>query len=251
MEAVRRRRRWDRIRAALAAAVCLACGALVLASLPRAAAELDRDDAVSERLVIDSAGAAVQAAPSAASPSSSPSPGSFRPSTPVPTPWIAPPPHSRNPMPFTPVMVGGIALIILGISFFWMEASATTHGAFAVAGILCVLAGLAFIFGYTTLAISISWSAVGPLLIAAIAAMTWSVYKGIKHMGETPIGDLREHAGRIVVAHGPLDPAGKVELEGVLWNAVSTRPAPAGAKVRILGSEGLTLKVEPVEDPKG
>jgi len=168
--------------------------------------------------------------------------------TPLSTPWIAPPPHSRNPMPFTPAMVGGFALILLGISFFWAEAQATTHGAFAAAGVLCVIAGLAFIFGYTLLAITISWSAVGPLVIAVIGAMAWTVYKGFKQMNDAAIGDLSEHVGKIVLAAGPLNLEGKVVLEGNFWNAISTRPVADGAKVRIIAADGLTLRVEPAGD---
>ena len=169
-------------------------------------------------------------------------------STPVPTPWIQPPPHSRTPMPFTPAMVGGFALILLGISFFWAEAHATSHGALAAAGILCVLAGLAFIFGYTLLAITISWSAVGPLVIAVLGLMIWTVYKGVKQMDDAPLGDVSEYIGKIVKASGALSPEGKVELEGILWNALSTRPVADGRKVRIIGAEGLTLRVEPVDE---
>lgn len=166
-------------------------------------------------------------------------------STPIPTPWITPPPHSRTPAPFTPAMVGGFALILLGISFFWAEATATSHGALGAAGVLCVIAGLAFIFGYTLLAITISWSAVGPLVIAVIGAMTWTVYKSIQQRDDTPIGDHTDHIGKIVQAAGPLAPAGRVILEGNFWNAISTAPVADGAKVRIIGADGLTLRVEP------
>lgn len=169
-------------------------------------------------------------------------------STPAPTPWIQPPPHSRTPMPFTPAMVGGFALILLGISFFWAEAHATSHGVLAAAGVLCVLAGLAFIFGYTLLAITISWSAVGPLIVAVLGLMIWTVYKGIKQMDETPLGDLSEHVGKIVKTSGALSPEGKIELEGVYWNAISTRPVADGKRVRIIGAEGLTLRVEPADE---
>lgn len=188
---------------------------------------------------LDAQGNIVTPPPAAATPG---------PSTPIPTPWIQPPPHSRTPMPFTPAMVGGLALMLLGFSFFWAEAHATTHGAFAIGGVLCVIAGLAFIFGYTLLAITISWSAVGPLVIAVVGAMIWTVYKGIKQMGDAAIGDLSEHVGKIVLASGALKPEGKVVLEGNFWNAISTKPVADGAKVRIIAADGLTLRVEPAGD---
>lgn len=166
----------------------------------------------------------------------------------TPSPWV-PPPRPPMRIPITPAMAGGVALILIGISFLWAELNATTHGAFAVAGVLCLVAGAAFLLGYTTLAISISWSAVGPLLIAAIGALVWSFYKGVKAMEEPAVGDPNELVGRVVEASGALAPRGKVFLDGSFWNAVSTKPVPDRARVRIVAVEGLTLHVEPVEDP--
>lgn len=220
--------------------MCAAGFVLAFVLVAQAHADSESGTAQPEGIAtLDAQGNIVTPTPAAATPG---------PSTPIPTPWIAPPPHSRTPLPFTPAMVGGFALILLGISFFWAEANATTHGAFAAAGVLCVVAGLAFIFGYTILAITISWSAVGPLVIAVIGAMIWTVYKGVKQMNDAPIGDLTEHVGKVVQAAGALKPSGKVVLEGNFWNAVSTKPVPDGAKVRIIGAEGLTLHVEPEEE---
>jgi membrane-bound ClpP family serine protease len=89
---------------------------------------------------------------------------------------------------------------------------------------------------------------VGPLVIAVIGAMAWTVYKGIKAMDDRPIGDIEEHIGKVVQAAGALKPSGKVVLEGTFWNAVSTKPVADGASVRIIGADGLTLRVEPAEE---
>ena len=51
--------------------------------------------------------------------------------------------------------------------------------------------------------------------------------------------------GEIGVAHTPLEPSGKVFVHGEFWDAESTRPLEAGARVRIVAVEGLVLKVEP------
>jgi len=67
---------------------------------------------------------------------------------------------------------------------------------------------------------------------------------------------LRARAGKVVtgtagmvgelgVAHTPLAPSGKVFVHGEFWDAESTRPLEAGARVRVVSIEGLILKVEP------
>jgi membrane-bound serine protease (ClpP class) len=47
------------------------------------------------------------------------------------------------------------------------------------------------------------------------------------------------------VAVTPLSPAGQVLVRGEYWNAVSATPVAPGVPVRVIGVEGLTLKVEP------
>jgi membrane-bound serine protease (ClpP class) len=49
----------------------------------------------------------------------------------------------------------------------------------------------------------------------------------------------------IGIALTPLSPAGQVLIRGEYWNAVSAAPVASGASVRVIGIEGLTLKVEP------
>ena len=165
------------------------------------------------------------------------------PVTTVSVPALPPPSQRRIPPLMAPGQVGGIALILLGLAFFVMEAQATTHGAFAVAGVLCVIAGFAFIFGYTTLALSLSWSAIGPLVLLTLGVLVWTLVTGIRGMNEKPMDELK---GQLVFAHGPLTPhGGKVEVDGILWNAVSTVNVPDGGEVRILEVKGLTLHVEP------
>jgi membrane-bound serine protease (ClpP class) len=47
------------------------------------------------------------------------------------------------------------------------------------------------------------------------------------------------------LAHTALNPAGKVFVDGEFWDAVSSRPVEAGARVKVIAVEGLVLKVEP------
>src|SRR5262249_863006 len=51
----------------------------------------------------------------------------------------------------------------------------------------------------------------------------------------------------IGIAKTVLDLEGKVFVHGEWWNAVSTAPVREGEKVKVLGVDGLRLKVEPHE----
>jgi membrane-bound serine protease (ClpP class) len=47
------------------------------------------------------------------------------------------------------------------------------------------------------------------------------------------------------VAITVLSPVGQVLVRGEYWKAVSATPVAPGVSVRVIGVEGLTLKVEP------
>jgi membrane-bound serine protease (ClpP class) len=49
----------------------------------------------------------------------------------------------------------------------------------------------------------------------------------------------------IGIALTALSPAGQVLVRGEYWKAVSATPVASGASVRVIGIDGLTLKVEP------
>ena len=68
----------------------------------------------------------------------------------------------------------------------------------------------------------------------------WSQRRRAKVGAETMLGAA-------ATAFTRLDPEGQVQVNGELWRARSTaaEPVEAGARLRILGLEGLTLVVEP------
>jgi len=58
--------------------------------------------------------------------------------------------------------------------------------------------------------------------------------------------------GHIGTVRESLHPAGMVFVDGALWLATATSgPLPAGTHVRVLGLDGLRLRVEPVQGQQG
>jgi membrane-bound serine protease (ClpP class) len=64
-------------------------------------------------------------------------------------------------------------------------------------------------------------------------------------MGEAAMIDL------IAQARTALTPAGKVFVHGEYWDAVSTVPVEPGVQVRVIGVDGMKLRVEPVSTVSG
>jgi membrane-bound serine protease (ClpP class) len=93
----------------------------------------------------------------------------------------------------------------------------------------------------TAIALALPFSIITVFLLSlAVRARRGKVETGAQGM----IGEL----GSAVTE---LSPQGKVFVHGEYWDAVSTRSAPAGARVRVTAIDKLKLTVEPMLDQTG
>jgi membrane-bound serine protease (ClpP class) len=142
-----------------------------------------------------------------------------------------------------PINWVGVALLILAVSLFVLEAKFASHGILGTGGtVAMVLGSLLLISGppelrirlSTALAVSIPFALITMFLVSlAIQARRQKVVTG---------GAL---AGEIGQARTALAPAGKVFLRGEYWDAVSSAPVEEGGEVRVVAIDGMKLRVEP------
>lgn len=138
----------------------------------------------------------------------------------------------------------GVALLLLAVTLFVLEAKFTSHGILGVGGaVAMVLGAVLLVQGPPELRIRLSTAIAVTLPFAAITVMLVSLVVQARR-NKVITGDAGM-IGEVGVAHSVLDPAGKVFIHGEYWDAVSTAPVPAGAKVRVSGVKDLLLKVEP------
>ena len=145
----------------------------------------------------------------------------------------------------------GAALLLLAFTLFVLEAKFASHGILGVGGALSMVLGAVLLVDSpvpemrvhwgTAIALALPFSAITVLLLSlAVRARRNKVETGSEGMiGET---------GSAITA---LAPEGKVFVHGEYWDAVSLRPAPAGARVRVTAIEKLKLTVEPFADQSG
>jgi membrane-bound serine protease (ClpP class) len=145
----------------------------------------------------------------------------------------------------------GAGLLLLAFSLFVLEAKFTSHGVLAVGGAVSMVLGAVMlvdspmpelrIHWITAIALALPFTAITVFLLSlAIRARRTKVETGVEGM----IGEL----GSAVT---DLSPAGKVFVHGEYWDAVSSRPAPAGARVRVTAINQLKLTVEPMLEHAG
>jgi membrane-bound serine protease (ClpP class) len=144
------------------------------------------------------------------------------------------------------------ALVLIGVAFalFALEAKFATHGVLTTGGIvLLTLGGLLLVDApipemrvrlLTAVAMSVPFGLITAFLMTiALRARRNKVVTGVQGL-----------IGEVGVAHTPLVPEGKVFVHGEIWNALSSSPVPAGAKVIVRRVDGLQLEVTPLTAPR-
>jgi membrane-bound serine protease (ClpP class) len=142
----------------------------------------------------------------------------------------------------------GAALLILGASLFVLEAKFASHGVLGIGGTLAmVLGALLLINGPPEVRIRLSTAVAVSVPFALITMFLVSLV--IRARGNKVVTGEEGLLNEIGLAFTALAPAGKIFVHGEYWDAVSSAPAEPGSEVRIVGIDGLKLRVEPASRP--
>jgi membrane-bound serine protease (ClpP class) len=144
-----------------------------------------------------------------------------------------------------PINWTGAALLILSLALFLLEAKIAFHGILGTGGaVAMVLGAVLLINGPPELRIHPATAlAVGlPFALITMFLMTLAIRARASKstLGETAL------INRVAQARTALAPAGTVFVHGEYWDAVSTVPVEPGGQVRVIGIDGMKLRVEPV-----
>ena len=146
-----------------------------------------------------------------------------------------------------PVNYAGLALIIFGIILLLLEIKIASHGMLAIGGICSLLIGSLMLIRTDSNFDFIKISRV--LIFSSVAVTTcfflFVVGMGLKAQRRKPVMGIESMLGETAEAIGPLNPAGKVSMQGEIWNAISVSGnINIGEKVRVKEIKNLTLYVE-------
>jgi inner membrane protein len=147
-------------------------------------------------------------------------------------------------------IVVGVILLLIGAAFLVLE---IIHpGAFLlIPGSVLLVAGILYIVLPSLLTESVFGPAI--VVIAAFLATlgTYPYYKRIApiHRPLTTIPmSLEGLTGIVTTTVEPDNMHGKVRVNSEIWSARSDRLIAQGTRVRILGGEGVTIRVTPLEE---
>ena len=145
-----------------------------------------------------------------------------------------------------PVNYGALGLIVLGVALMIGEVFTPGIGALGIGGLAAFVVGSYFLFENTGTDIEV---AVSLPVIAGMTLTTAALIFGVigaamqsrRRPSMTGAEQVIGAQARVIDWEGE---SGNVRFNGEVWSARSTRPLQAGATVRVVGRDGLTLVVE-------
>jgi membrane-bound serine protease (ClpP class) len=147
---------------------------------------------------------------------------------------------------FVPINYAGAALVILGVALMVAEAHIGAFGALGVGGIAAFIIGSLMMFparapGFTLSLGVVAGAAIGSaaLLLLVLTALLRSRQRPVVAGSEALIGA----EGEIVSWQGG---DGRVRVMGEIWLARANASLAVGSRVKIVGRDGLVLRVEGV-----
>ncbi|TVP93079.1 MAG: nodulation protein NfeD [Thioalkalivibrio sp.] len=145
-----------------------------------------------------------------------------------------------------PVNYAGLALILLGLVFMVGEAFLPSFGILGIGGIIAFITGSIILWDDPDLNISLPL-VFGTALVVAVFSI-WVLGRLFRLRGVKPTIGREEMIGMVGEAREDFDRSGRVYVHSELWTAETTAPVEDGQKVRVVGLDGLRLRVEPLPD---
>jgi membrane-bound serine protease (ClpP class) len=158
-----------------------------------------------------------------------------------------------------PLNVGGLLLIVLGLVLFGLELTVTSHGLLTVGGVICFVLGASALYTAPDTPeaadVSVAFPLIATMTITTILFLGLGLGTVVRHRRrrqlEGPQAGTGVAPGTAAEVRQPLGPTGSVYAAGEEWTARAAGSVPPrtrierGARVVVVGQEGLTLIVEP------
>ena len=147
-----------------------------------------------------------------------------------------------------PTNTWALVLLILGVIPFLLALRYSRQYIFLILSMVALAIGSIFLFRSPD-----GGLAIDPLLAILVLVLStgfmWLIgTKGLEAISRTPTHDLQRLMSMTGIASTEIMNEGTVYLDGEDWSAQSSGRIPEGAKVRVIGRQGLTLVIEQVDE---
>ena len=143
-----------------------------------------------------------------------------------------------------PVNFAGIALILLGIIFIIGEAFLPSFGALGIGGLIAFIIGSIILFDTDIPDYTLSRPLIAGISLMSVFFFIWVIHALVKIRARPVVSGREEMLGAkgycISNDNGQL----RVYVHSETWNAIATTEIVPGQTIKVIGIEGLTLKVQ-------
>lgn len=143
-----------------------------------------------------------------------------------------------------PINYAGLALMILSAILFLLEIKVTSHGILAIGGTISLLLGSLMLIDSDVPYLQISLSVIIPAVLATVAFFTFAIYFALKAQKRKVTTGEAGLVDEVAEVKQMKNGRGVVFVHGEYWQALGTEDFPEGTKVKIIGVEGMVLKVD-------
>ncbi|HEY8517546.1 MAG TPA: nodulation protein NfeD [Candidatus Binatia bacterium] len=147
-----------------------------------------------------------------------------------------------------PIDTTGVALLLLGIALLVAELFLPSFGVVGAGGVIAFVLGSMLLFDPEE-GVVVDRRVIGAIAGFFAIAMLLVATLVVRSQRRPPATGREALLGEIGEARSALAPRGTVMVQGEIWQAVASVPLERGARVRVTGVDGLTLRVEPVGAP--
>ena len=150
-----------------------------------------------------------------------------------------------------PINFAGMLLILFAIVLFIAEVKVVSHGVLAIGGVVAMALGSLMLYDEPEAGFRVSWLVIIPTVAVTAGIFIFALTAGVRALARRPQLGAEALMGATGTAYGALSGEGQIKLQGEIWRAVTDRPIPDGMPVRVVGVDGLTLRVVGTEAAEG
>ncbi len=143
-----------------------------------------------------------------------------------------------------PINYAGLLLIILGVILFVAELKIVSHGVLTIGAIASLFFGSIMLIETDVPYMNISLSVIIPMVATIAAFFIFAIWLALRAQGRKVATGAEGMVGEVGTASTDISESGTVYIHGEYWNAQSEKPITKGDRIRVVGVDGLVLKVE-------
>ena len=147
-----------------------------------------------------------------------------------------------------PINYAGLLLILFGVILFIAEISIMSYGLLSVSGVISLFLGSTMLIDSDDPALQISRAILYPTLGLTVVLSVGIVVLATRTRNLKKLGGMDGMIGETGLVKDALNPVGRVQVHGELWEAEAEGLVAEGETVRVDSVAGLKIKVSPVEN---